>query len=117
VAAHILVLGTEASVSTCVISVPLRNAHGLVGTGTSIFTSVRAFLLLGLKGALNSLTETKNTWARDDPAIFYLLAGCLAGAYDHYAYHAYLTCVQSRVLRGLWHIVTRSIMRLPTRSS
>lgn len=50
-------------------------------TGTYIFTSVRNHLDLDAMELKNDI-ETKNTWARDDPAILILLSACLCGGWD-----------------------------------
>jgi len=52
-----------------------------VDTGTSISTSVRAHRDLHATRLTNNV-ETKNTWARDDPAILILLSACLCGECD-----------------------------------
>lgn len=46
---------------------------------TFISTSVRRNIR-GIDISLNEGLETKNTWARDDPAILVLISSCLAGA-------------------------------------
>lgn len=49
---------------------------------TAMFTSINVWLptsLLFMLDVTYTLLETKNTWARDDPAILVLLAACLFG--------------------------------------
>ena len=45
-----------------------------------IFTNVSKDKNLGIMLKI-SFVETKNTWARDDPAIIILIAACLFGLY------------------------------------
>lgn len=52
------------------------------GIGTSIFTNVSSDKSPGIILKI-SFVETKNTWARDDPAIIILIAACLFGLYRY----------------------------------
>lgn len=80
----------------------------LAGTGTCIITSVSSGEdTTALSGAdLSRFVETKNVWARDDPAMLLLISGCLSGAsaFSPLPPREKLTAV-STVAAVLWSVI------------
>ncbi len=85
------------------ISLTVRVSHAdmCVDTATSTSTNVCGAELSASR-RIECKTETKNTWARDDPAILILIAACLCGAsYSESRFRIMVSCKQPRTVRSI----------------
>ena len=61
---------------------PRASTHAVYRYRNVYFHKRKGFLSRAEAVALTVRVETKNTWARDDPAILILIAACLTGMYQ-----------------------------------